>query len=222
MTPPPSSGKAKTQKKKTNTGNGFPAWVILVLVLAAALGVGFYFLYPKVSPYVDSAIASIKGEKKPTEKQPDRDLPTTETEVPDAEVAQTLDSSTDKKTALNPAGESSSQQAKPAQTSTPSQAKPTTTTQPVKTQPATSGYSQGGVGSGKYLLIAGSFTTRSRAEAFGQQSLQPAGINYEIIDFGNERVRVAVASFDSQTKAYNQANIFKSKPHCKNVWVLRR
>ncbi len=224
MTPPPSSEKARTQKKKTNAGNGFPAWVILVLVLAAALGVGFYFFYPKVSPYVDSAIASIKGEKKPAEKQPERDLPPTETEseVPDPEVAQTLDSSTDKKTALNPGGESPSQQAKPAQTSTPSQAKPATSTQPVKTQPATSTYSQGSVGSGKYLLIAGSFTTRSRAEAFGQQSLQPAAINYEIIDFGNERFRVAVASFDNQTEAYNQAEIFKSKPHCENVWVLKR
>ncbi len=238
-TPPPQTKKKQQpeKKKKTSTaGNGFPMWIVLVLLIAGALGIGFYFGYPKISPYIDSTISSIKGSKKTNDKTQTAQTTTgTEKNTPNSEVAQTLDDATNKKNALNPAGESTSQpSAQPTrQTATPSQT-PTqsasqTSTQPV-TKPATSTTTpdrsqpapkQGSVGQGKYLLIVGSFTTQAGAEKFGK-TLQNAGINYEIIDFGGGRVRVAVASYNNKTEAFNQVNNFKTKPHCENVWVLSR
>lgn len=211
--------KSVKQKKIDTSSNGFPMWVLLVLLIAGGLGVGFYFLYPKLSPYVDSAISSIKDggtDQVISEEQTSAPLPETTTAMPEnPEVAQALDQSTDKKNALNPAEETSK-----SGTDFPASA----TNKPVAMQPAQSGTAastRGSVGQGKYVLVVGSFTTQTRAEKFGKL-LQNAGINYEIIDFGNERVRVAVTSSNDKTEALRQVEQFKSKPHCQGVWIAVR
>ena len=240
---PPHSGtnssqqtKKKNQpdkKKKTSTAsNGFPMWIVLVLVIAVGLSVGFYFAYPKISPYIDSAISSITGAKK-KDKTEQIAQKTTQPEenAPDSEVAQGLDEITDKKNALNPSGDQPTQTTeqpvvRTEQPATSPQATTQTPSQPKTSQPATSVSSQNSatprtIGQGKYLLIAGSYSTQAHAEKFGNL-LQKAGINYEIIDYGGGRVRVAVGSYNDKTEAFNQISSFKSKPHCENVWVLRR
>ncbi len=203
ITPPSKYG---TKKKTTSSSSGgFPVWILVVLLIAAGLGVGGYFLYPKLSS--SATVAQIEGED---ETQPVIEEEQDPSDV-NPEVAQTLDKSTEKKNALSPGGETSSAAAQPV----------TQPTKQVETKPVNVSHPAGSIGQGRYLLIVGSFTTHSRAEKFGQ-SLQNAGINYEIIDFGNERVRIAVAAYDDKTEAFNEANRFKSKPLCENVWVLRR
>lgn len=223
----PGTTASPTQKKQKNakqkkvdiSSNGFPMWVLLVLLIAGGLGVGSYFLYPKLSPYVDSAISSIKGggtDQVIPEKQTSISLPGKTMDMPEnPDVAQALDQSADKKNALNPAEGTSK-----SGTSSPASA----TNKPVTPQPAQSGPAapaQGSVGQGKYVLVVGSFSTQTRAEKFGKL-LQNAGINYEIIDFGNKRVRVAVTSSNDKTEALRQVGQFKSKPHCQNVWIAVR
>ena len=80
---------------------------------------------------------------------------------------------------------------------------------------------QGSVGQGKYVLIIASLTTHADAEKFGKK-LTAKGINYEIIDAGNQRFRISVAGFDDKAEAVRQANQMKSKPYCENVWVAKR
>ncbi|MDR2037178.1 MAG: SPOR domain-containing protein [Bacteroidales bacterium] len=203
-TVPPKTKPPVTQKKTTaSSGNSFPVWIIFVLLAAAGLGVGFYYLYPKFTLDKTAKTAQLP----PAIESP-------ETTSGNSEIEQGMDDATDKKNALNP------------DPSTPSTAPSTPAAQPEKVSSTPSkshaGTSiQGNVGQGKYLLIVGSFSTQVRAERYGKM-LQDAGINFEIIDFGNQRVRVAVASYENITEAYNQLNYFRQQPHCKDVWVLRR
>jgi nucleoid DNA-binding protein len=230
----PQSIKRKPEKKKpAKSGSGFPMWILLVLIIVAGLGVGGYYFYPTLSPYIDSTFSAIFGEKKTNNAQ--NESLTLAEDTPNQEVGQSLDEATEKKNALNP--ETDSPQAEQPSVSTPPEstppvAQPVTQSQPESTvaktestvakpdnRPATQ--SQGNFGQKRYLLIVGSFTTQTRAETFGS-SLRNAGIEYEIIDFGNQRVRVAVAGYDDKTEAFNQANRFKTKPHCEDVWVAKR
>ena len=209
----PRPGTASAPKPKPvpkSSGSGFPMWLLIVLLGAAGLAAGAYFLYPKFSSQIAAfSIFSPKDTTQPVvESEPE---PEPQDTVVNTEVAQTLDEATDKKNALKPEPE------------TP---KVTATAQPATQQasrPAASVSQQTttGVGQGRYLLIVGSFTTRARAERFGK-SLQNEGISYEIIDFGNERIRIAVAAYDNKTEAFNELSRFKSKPLCEGVWVVRR
>jgi hypothetical protein len=207
-TPPP----PKKRQGQAKTGGGSSLWVLWLILAVGAVGVAAYFVYPMfTSPNTTlSTVVDTNNEAKPLHgDEPEGDTPNTE-------VAQTLDDATDKKNALNPTG---TQQA----ASSTSQSKPATEPATPKTEakPATVAQSQGNAGHGKYVLVIGSFTTRSLAETYGKK-LQTAGINYEIIDAGKQRYRISVASFDDKAEAIRQANQMKSKPFCENVWVIRR
>jgi len=187
----------KSQKppkmKKSDNSN---LWVLWVLLIAAGLGVAGYNLYPKINKSLTNKGRPVTIVEKP-EAEPAYTGETDEN-TPNTEVAQTLDEATDKKNALNPA-----QQEVAKSPSTPSQ--------PVA-------QSQGNVGSGRWVLIVGSFRIQSNAEKFAK-SLQAEGINNEIIVARNQMYWVAVASFDNLAEAARQAEQMKSK---REVWVGRR
>jgi cell division protein FtsN len=208
-TPPPK--KRQGQMKTDGQPNLKVLWIMLA---AVALGVAGYFAYPIVYPMLTSILTSnnttltttvhLDNEAKPLYADE------TEADTLNSKVALTLDDATDKKNALNPTGTV-------APSASPSQPKPASP----KTESATFVQSQSSVGSGAYVLIIGSFTTYSAAEAYGKD-LQAAGIDSEIVDAGSQRYRISVASFDNKAEAIRQANQMKSKPYCENVWVARR
>ena len=199
-TPPPKKQKQPKQKKT----NGSYLWLLWVLLIAAGLGFAGYFLYPVIYkiffPPITTLSMIVEDEALTYEDE-------SEADTSNAEIAQTLDDATDKKNALNP--EEIQQTA--ASTSQPQAVSSTSRTEP----------SQGSVAGGKYVLIIGSFSTHAIAEKFGK-TLQTNGIDYEIIEAGNQRFRVSVASYDNMAEATRQANLMKSKPYCENVWVARR
>jgi len=199
-TPPPKKQKQPKQKKT----NGSYLWLLWVLLIAVGFGFAGYFLYPVIYKIFFPPITTINMivEEEALASDEETEIDTTNTEI-----AQTLDDATDKKNALNP--EESQQTV--TSTSQP-QAVPSTS----RTEP-----SQGSVSGGKYVLIIGSFTTHAQAERFGR-TLQANGIDYEIVDAGNQRFRISVASYDNMAEATRQANLMKSKPYCENVWVARR
>jgi N-acetylglucosaminyldiphosphoundecaprenol N-acetyl-beta-D-mannosaminyltransferase len=88
-------------------------------------------------------------------------------------------------------------------------------------QPEAVAQSHENLGTGRYVLIVKSFPTRSLAEEHGK-NLQEQGIPYEIIDAGNRRFRVSIASFDTKAEADRYALEIKSRQYCENVWVTRR
>ncbi len=185
------------QKKKTNTSSTvFPVWLVVVLLGTAALGVGFYFLYPVLmgsGSQSSVAVATLPKDNVEPEK----------TKIPDEIVPV----------------EPSKQSSQPSQTT-----QPKTTAQSTKnsqSSQASSSVRAGSVGQGRYLLIVGSFNTTVRAERYGK-FLEQSGINYEVIDFGGGRVRVAVESTDDIHDAYNRLNRIKKQPYCSGVWVLKR
>ena len=201
----PSPPKKKQKQLKSSSSN---LWLLWLLIAAVGLGVAFYFLYPILDPILfpkGTTITVLNAE--PEEDYVSAAEP--EEDTPNAELAQTLDDATDKKNALKP--EVSQPQATsaspPNQTSVSSETKPSTV---VPSQ-----------GEGKYVLIIASFTTQAAAEKHVRK-VQADGLTCEIIDAGNQRFRVSVASFDVLSEATRQANLMKSKPHCENVWVIRR
>ena len=175
--------------KKTNNSN---LWVLWVLLIAAGLGVAGYFLYPKIGKSLNQGrpVAVVEPKAEPTVE--------TGENTPNAEVAQSLNEATDKKNALNPAG---SQQ-----------------TETAKSSAASAAQSQIKVGSGKWVLIAGSFKIQSNAERF-VKTLQAEGFNCEIIFAKNQLHWVTIASYDTLAEAARQAEQIKSK---REVWVARR
>ena len=198
--PPPKKQKQPKQVK-TSSSN---LWILWLLLIAAGLGVGGYFLYPMVAKKFFSPVTA---NSTIVEEEFFINDDETEADTPNTEIAQTLDEATDKKTALNP--EENQQK-----TTSSSQQQAVSSTHRTE-------LSQSSVSGGKYVLIIGSFTTYTRAERFGS-TLQKNGIDYEIIDAGNQRFRVSVASYDTLAEATRQANLIKSKPYCENVWVIRR
>ena len=98
------------------------------------------------------------------------------------------------------------------------ESKPDVVQQQPETKPVTQ---QQSVPQGKYVLIIESLSTQAAAEKFGRK-LQAEGISYEIIDAGNQRFRISVASFDNLEEAKQQANLMKSRPYCEGVWVTKR
>ena len=139
--------------------------------------------------------------------------------TPNTEIAQTLDVSTDKKNALNPENR---QQTTPVTSQTKSTPEPATSPTPApEKKPVNVAPIQTKTGQGKYLLVVASLSTQSAAEKYVRK-LQAEGFDCEIVDAGNQRFRVSVASFDSLDEATRQANQMKSRPYCEEVWVIRR
>jgi len=204
----------KPERQKKSSGSNL--WVLWVLFAAVLVGVAGYIFYPTLFPsFSKGTIVSPIADTDTDTDSKDEAEP--EEGTVNTELAKNLDNATDKKNALNPAG------SKPAVSPTPSPSpapKPSTPTS-TESKPATVTQSQGNQGSGKYILIIGSFSSNSAAEKFGRK-LQAEGIAYEIIDAGNQRFRISVASFDDWNEANRQANQMKSKPYCENIWVARR
>ena len=200
----------KRQKQLKNSHSNL--WVLWVLIIAVGLAVAGYIVNSTFfsKKTATSTVVDTGREVNPASADDN------EENIPNSELAQTLDDANDKKNVLNP--ESSQQPvASTAQTkpepepskpeSEPSKPKSTTATQPQ--------------GNGRYVLVIGSFTTHLAAEKHCKK-LQAEGIPYEIIDAGNQRFRVSVASFDDKDEAIRQAAQMKSKPYCEDVWVIRR
>ena len=220
-TPKPVSKKSNPKVETKNSN----MWLLWVLIAAAGLCVAGYYFYPTIysmlfSPSV-TTITSIADEDQKTIH-----VTTDETDenLPNTEIAQTIDDATDKKNALNPVN---SQQTMPSTTSqTQSSTETKTPPAPVaesksKPAPARVTSSQNTTGQGKYLLVVASLTTRSAAEKHVRK-LQAEGYECEIVDAGNQRFRVSVASYDSLSEATRQADQIRSKPYCEGVWVIRR
>jgi cell division septation protein DedD len=211
-TVPPSKKKQKPvvreNKQKRQQSGGSSLWVLWVLLIAAALGVGGFFAYPIVSKHFSNntktnATAIVEPETKSA------NTGDTEQDTPNPDVAEALDHTIEKKNALDPA-------IRQQTTSTPTREQ---TTAPSTSVPAVQ--TQEG---GKYVLIVGSFSKRSAAEALGRK-LQAEGFTYEIIDAvakGDRWFRVSVAGFDDKAEAFRQANQMKPRPYCENIWVAKR
>ena len=218
----------KKQKQKTNT-NSSNMWVLWVLLAAAGLGVAGYYFYPTIYPMLFSTKTTVTTladlEKEPINtEEPDENIPNTE-------LAQTLDEGTDKKNALNPDA-SKPTEVQTSQSSTPVQSSPPKTQSPAPVQstppkteskPPSNTQSQTNVGQGRYVLIIASFRARSEAERFGKRL--PDGMSFEIVPAmvnGAQWNRVSVGSFDTRDEATRQADQIRSRPYCQDVWVAKR
>jgi len=194
-------------------------WVLWVFLSAAGLGVAGYYLYPKINEsFTKGRPVTLIAEK---ETEPAYTVETDE-DTPNNEIAQTLDEATDKKNALNPSG---SQQTEVATSQQPSGQESVSSTPVAEPKQASVTQSQSNAGSGKFVVISGSFFTRSDAEKHGKK-LQNDGFAdaYEIIDAiveGNHRYRVSIANYDSLDEATQYANQMKSKLNGE-IWVTRR
>jgi cell division protein FtsN len=180
--------------------SGSKLWILLLL-LFIAIGVGGYFAYPKIAQLA----------KKTDSNQVE--MPVEEPEpIADAfdDEEPTADDPTDISNALNP---DVSQQ---TTTSTP-QTQTQTTTAPA----ATSQSFSSSAGSGRYLVIVGSFTTNAAAERYAKR-LQTQGLNCEVIDAGNQRFRVSAASYNTWAEAAQVIDEMKSRLNRDDVWVVRR
>ena len=197
--PKPQKPPKPPRAKKTGNSN---LWVLWVLLVAAVLCAAGYYFYPQINIEINKFIT--KGRSVAVIAEPEakpENTGETDEDTPNAEVAQTLDEATDKKNALNPAGNQQTEAARP----------PSTPSTPV-TQ------SQGSVGSGNWALVAGAFRIQSNAEAF-QKTLQAEGFTTEIIFTKNQLYWVSIGSFDTLAEAQRQANQVRSKH---DVWVARR
>ena len=76
-------------------------------------------------------------------------------------------------------------------------------------------------GEGKWVLIIGSFPTKTEADNYSKK-LQTAGIEYEIINIGNKLFRISIAGFDDKNEAEKYAKQMKSNPYCGKIWVAKR
>ena len=195
----------KSRQPQMKTGNfdlkQFGTIMFIVFVVLCIGGFGYYYLNRSYNT-TGTTIVGADREAKPLHTDEPED------DTPNPEVEQTLDDATDKKKALEPV-------------STP---QPVAQPKPAATQPKPEPVSipaQASTGRGRYVLVIGSFNSQSAAETYGR-TLQSAGISYEIVDAGNQRFRISVASFDDKAEATRQANQMKSRPYCENVWVARR
>ena len=245
--------QTKPTKLKTKTGSS-NLWVLWILIAAAGLGVGGYYVYPILYPILfspNTTVISLIDFDDEIEPEPADDA---DEDLLNAELAQTLDDATDIKVALNPEAnqqtedvptsqpqtqtESTPTPSTPARTEpTPTRTEPTparTEPTPARTEPAPARTetsppanvtpSASNPGQGRYVLIAGSFETRTAAENFCKR-LQAEGIAYEIITAtvnGAQWNRVSVGGYDTLSEATRQANQMKTRPLCKDVWVVRR
>ena len=192
--------KDKKLQKSSNSNQ----WLLWLLIVAAGLAVFGYFLYPIINtrffPNKEKIIIS-NADSASTVNH--------ETVTNNLEFSQTLDSVTNKKNALNPVI------SQPPAIST-SSSKPETISSEFKPSTVVSSQKKG-----KYVLIIGSFTSQAAAQNHVKKVLTD-GLTCEIIDAGNSRFRVSVASYDDLEEANRQANEMKSKPHCENIWVIKR
>ena len=205
--PPKKTAPPLRRQRTGNTGNFKmnPALFTFLFLLFVGLCI---FVYNKTKAPYSPPVSTIVHD---TTIQQD----TTEAETTDIEEEPTSDDAQDKRDALDPnAGNAVQPETKPQEpvkieTPKPKPEQPTVTQPPINT------------GRGRYVLIVGSFTSPSSAEAHGKK-LQAAGLNYEVIDAGSQRYRVSVGSYDDIAEANRQANQVKSKPLCENVWVAKR
>jgi len=232
-TPKPVPKKTTPKVKSTNSN----LWVLWVLLAAAGLGFAAYYYFPTIYPMLFSpsqtTVVNFVDEEEEIFPVDTDDADETDESMPNTEISQTLDEATDKKNALNPESNqqtatstqqtqtpSSSQTSSSSQTQS-SPATATTSTPVTDTKPANVTPIQNNTGRGKYLLVVASLTTRSAAEKHVRK-LQAEGLECEIVDAGEQRFRVSVASFDNLAEAKQQANQMKSRPYCEGVWVVRR
>ena len=213
----------KKQQKQKKTGNS-GMWVLWVLIAAVIVGAAIYFINSS-SFFVKRTTTQVIVNAEANQDTTNVSSAKTEESTSNPELAQTLDESTNKKNALNPAGSpksstSTPKSASPSTSTLKSASTPTSTSQ-TKSSPASVASSHGNVGSGKYVLIIGSFTIQSNAVKFANK-LQSEGINCEIVPGRNQMSWVSIASYDSLAEAQRQANQMKSKPYCENIWIARR
>ena len=212
---PPKPSKPPKPPKEKKTGNS-NLWLLWVFFIAAGLCAAGYYFYPEINKFLANnkffskekpvtMIAEPEPEPEYTPDEPDEN-------TLNPEVAQTLDEATDKKNALNPADH---QQTEAATSQTSSSQRSVSSTPVAQASVASSQIS---VGSGKWVLIAGSFRVQSNAEAF-QRTLQAEGFSCEIILSKNQLYWVSVASYDTLAEATRQAEQMKSR---RDVWVARR
>jgi len=238
-TPKPVPKKSKTKVKSKSPY----LWLLLILLATAGISVAGYYFYPVIYPMlfapVRTTVVTIVDEDDDTNPVDAYEM---DESMPNTGIAQTLDEATDIKNALNPensqqstASTSQTQASQPVETSstpttatststTPTSATSTTSTSSTSTtstRPENVTSLQSNTGRGKYLLVVSSLSTRSAAESHVKK-LQAEGYNCEIVDAGEQRFRVSVASFDNLAEATRQANQMKSMPYCEGVWVVRR
>jgi nucleoid DNA-binding protein len=217
----PSPRMAPPEKKKTPPSGGssksHAGWVVVIVLVIAGLGAGAYWYY---TTQIKTAL--------PIADQP------TAVQTDSSAIAQGLDRSADAKNALNPEAETNTQpEPSPSETqpsvqpasssptvtapaSTPPAAQPKTPRQAQpKTQPA---YSQGDIGQGRYIVIVGSFSSRSRAESFAKR-VNGTGENCEILAYGEKLIRVGVASYNDLKSATNKMESLRSNRYCNEAWV---
>jgi cell division protein FtsN len=173
----------------------------VVLLIAGGIGVAAYLVYPKIVGKNDVPQVALAPPVEPV---------ATPADTLENQDAQGVVDDAEKKNALNP---------EPDYVAEPETPQPAVV-QPVQQQQS-SGGTKGSVGRGPFVVIVGSFTTQSRAETYGAM-VGRTGVNYEVIDFGNGRVRVAVASYDDLSTARKHVITLQTNPYCNEAWVLRR
>ena len=215
----------KKPKQKTKTGSS-NIWVLWVLLAAAGLGFAVYYFYPTIHQKFFSPNTTITSLENLGNETIPLDNAEPEEEIPNAELAQTLDDATDKKNALNP---ESSQQTEAStsqsQTQLNSQSNPAVVpSTPSATEQKPASVTQS-VGQGRYVLVIASFKSHSEAERHSKRLQASEGIGFEIIPAtvnGALWNRVSAGSYDTLAEAKRQANQMKSNPSFKDVWVTKR
>jgi len=217
---PPKQPKAK----KTGSSN---SWVLWVLLIAATLGLGVagYFYYPEFNKFLTKGrpVTFIAETSAEAEAEPEI-AEATEENIPNAEVAQSLDEATDKRNALNPESnqqtptEASRTPSTPSTPSTSSTSSTTSTSSTPSTPSTPVPQTQGNAGSGQWVLVAGSFKVQSNAINF-EKTLQAEGYSCEIILAKNQLYWVTIGSFDTMAEAQRQANQTTAKHE---VWIAKR
>ena len=230
--PPPKQAPSKQQpskpppkpKKERSKSSGSAKKVIWLLLIAVLLGVGGYFGYPIAAPYITSLMKPTEVAEEPAampESVYDDEM--YDPEPIDDEFSQTLDDSTDIRNALS-LDDNRQQETTPVQESEP-QSQPQTQPQqpqsitPVATAPVSQPQSSG-IGQGRFVVVVGSFTTRQAAENY-MTRMQSDGFNCEIVDAGNQRFRVSIASFDNWTEAQRHSEQMSSRFNGE-IWATRR
>jgi nucleoid DNA-binding protein len=209
--PVPPQHKPKSQKTPSS-GSGFPVWIIIIILVAGA-GAGGYFLYPE---YFDKYFGS---EKTPPVAQAPIGEPDQTTSEDSTSIEKSLNNATEVQNALNPEPVSKPDNTVKADPKTAPQVEPKPEKVEPKPTPAPkTTVSKGNIGNGRYIVVAGSFSTVSRAQKYGNQ-IASTGETFEILNYGNGLVRVGVASFNDLASAKDKVARLQSNSYCDDAWV---
>ena len=236
--PQPKQKDKKVKAQKESSGKSY-RWLVVLFLVVGLLGAGGYFGHEYITAFLESKDISIPdipflSKKTPVvddENEEEESLSLLDDENSDNDSISMefpSDETTDMRNALNPDDGQTSQTATtpstpattpstPATTpSTPATRPSTPATTPAATQPVAAVQS----GSGRWIAIIGSFSTRAAAEAFVRQVQASDGLNCEIIDAGNARFRVSAGRFETEAQANDFANQIRPTRQGQ-VWVTR-